>query len=327
MTAVSCVLPVYNGATYLEEAIQSILGQTLADFELIVIDDGSTDRTPEIIAEAAKQDPRIISLRQDNAGIVTALNAGLGVARGRYIARMDADDISLPNRFAFQVAYLDEHPACVLVGGLAEGFSSAGSEGITSGSRHRWTDLKCFPPRVAVSIHPLIMIRRETIEQLGGYRNLFPHAEDYDLFLRLVPFGSIDNPNEVILRYRRHSEAVSLRHLGVQERNAALAEACAIREVEQKRAVATSANMEVIALEIWPSWLLEPYVAFRIWRRIVNLTERPDATPKPDIVGLALSLNPITLFSRRYFGLRVRIAASLLRSTTRRWLPKFRGVR
>jgi len=323
MTAVSCVLPVYNGAMYLEEAIQSVLRQTFPDFELIIVDDGSTDRTGEIIAEAAKRDRRIISLRQDNAGIVAALNAGLRVARGRYIARMDADDICLPNRFAFQVAYLDEHPVCVLVGGLVEGFSSAGSEGIHSGGRHRRTDLKCFPPKVAVSIHPLIMIRREIIEQLGGYRNLFPHAEDYDLFLRLVPFGSIDNPNEVILRYRRHSEAISLRHLGAQERNAALAEACAIKEAELKQAVAANANVEAIALKIWPSWLLEPYVAFRIWRRIFNLSERPATIPSPNIAKIALSLNPVTLFSRRYFCLRVRIVASLVGSLSRRWLTIF----
>lgn len=314
MTAISCVLPVFNGATYLEEAIQSVLRQTFSDFELVIIDDGSTDLTPEIIAEAATRDRRVVSLRQDNAGIVAALNAGLRVAKGRYIARMDADDICLPNRFAFQAAYLDEHPACVLVGGLAQAFSSSEPLGTHSGGRHRQTDLKCFPPKVAVSIHPLIMIRRATMERLGGYRNLFPHAEDYDLYLRLVPFGSIDNPNEVILQYRRHSEAVSLRHLGAQERNAVLAEACAIKEDESKQAVAADANVEAIASEIWPPWLLEPYVSFRIWRRVSDLSQQQRAAlPKIDIVSLVLNLSPKTLFSSRYFALRARIVALLLR--------------
>jgi glycosyltransferase involved in cell wall biosynthesis len=318
MTIVSCVLPVCNGAMYLEEAIQSISSQSFQDFELIIVDDGSTDRTPEIIAEAAKNDHRIISLRQDNAGIVAALNTGLRRARGKYVARMDADDISLPHRFAFQVAYLDGQPDCVLVGGQAEGFSSAGSEGISSGGRHQRTDLKCFPPRVAVSLHPLIMIRREAIEQLGGYRNLFPHAEDYDLFLRLTPYGSIENPDKVVLRYRRHADAISLRHLDAQERNAALAEACAIREAELGHAVAADADVEAIALKIWPPWLFEPYVAFRIWRRIFNLPQKPQTTRNINVVHLVLSLKPAALSSRRYFALRVRILASLLGSIAQR---------
>lgn len=318
MTAVSCVLPVYNGAMYLEEAIQSVLGQTFTDFELIVVDDGSSDRTPQIIAEQAARDARIVSFRQDNAGIVPALNAGLHLSKGRYVARMDADDISLPHRFAAQVSHLDMNPDCVLVGGLAEGFSSEGLEGISSGGRHRQTDLNAFPPKVAVSVHPLIMVRREAIDRLGGYRSLFPHAEDYDLFLRLAAFGSVENPDNIILQYRRHSEAVSIRHLDMQERNAALAEACAIEEVQRGQAISGSADVEAIAAKIWPAWLLEPYVAFRIWRRIVNSAQRPTLWSHLSIVRSAFSINPPTLFSRRYFGLRIRILGSLFKSLKNR---------
>lgn len=318
MTAVSCVLPVYNGALYLEDAIQSVMGQTFKDFELIVIDDGSTDRTPEIIAEQAARDRRVISLRQNNAGIVAALNAGLRVAKGRYLARMDADDICLPHRFSSQVAHLDMNPDCVLVGGLAQGFSNEGLEGVSSGGRHKRTDLKAFPPKVAVSVHPLIMVRREAIDRLGGYRSLFPHAEDYDLFLRLASFGSIENPDNVVLQYRRHPEAVSVRNLPMQERNAALAEACAIEEVQSGQSIPDDANVEAIAAKIWPAWLLEPYVAFRIWRRIVNSAQKPAVWSHLSIVYSALSLNPSTLFSRRYFGLRVRILGSLFKSLKNR---------
>jgi glycosyltransferase involved in cell wall biosynthesis len=317
MTTVSCLLPVYNGAMYLEEAIQSVLGQSFRDFEFIIIDDGSTDRTAEIVADAAQNDHRVISLRQDKAGIVAALNAGLRGATGKYIARMDADDISLLHRFAFQVAYLDSHPDCVLVGGLAEGFSRAGLEGISGGGRHQRTVLSCFPPKVAVSLHPLIMTRRAAIERLGGYRNLFPHAEDYDLYLRLARFGSIENPNEVVLRYRRHADAVSLRHLDMQERNAALAEACAISELELSQAIASNADVETIALRVWPAWLLEPYVAFRIWRRKFNLAQTPTTEKYTEFLSIALNFKPAALLSRRYFGLRVRILASLLVSLIR----------
>ena len=318
MTVVSCILPVYNGERYVEQAIRSVLAQSFQDFELIVVDDGSTDRTPQIITQLACQDRRLKGLRQSNAGIVAALNAGCRLANGRYIARMDADDVCLPHRFAVQVAHLDRSPKCVIAGGLAQGFSEDGLQGITSGGRHRRTDLKPFPPKVAVAVHPLIMIRKEALDRLGGYRTLFPHAEDYDLFLRLAEFGTVDNLSDVILLYRRHPDAVSVRNLALQERNAAIAEACAIEEIAGGRAMDADADVEAVASKVWPAWLLEPYVAFRVGRRQIAAGDVRDGQRYIQMLRLASNLSPSTILSRRYLGLRIRILGFVAKSLAAR---------
>ena len=114
--AVSVIMPVFNGRRYLAKAIASVLAQTFADFELIVVDDGSTDRTPEILARFAENDARIRIVSRPNTGIVGALNDAIAVARGEFLARMDADDLCEPERFAKQVEYLRAHPDCVIHG-------------------------------------------------------------------------------------------------------------------------------------------------------------------------------------------------------------------
>src|SRR5688572_25740567 len=113
---VSVVMTVYNTERYVREAVESILGQTFRDFEFIIIDDGSTDSAPAILREYADRDPRIRLVSRPNTGIVRAANEGIALARGNYLARMDSDDVALPHRFEKQVRYLNEHPACVLVG-------------------------------------------------------------------------------------------------------------------------------------------------------------------------------------------------------------------
>ncbi|MGH6911096.1 MAG: glycosyltransferase family 2 protein [Phenylobacterium sp.] len=301
---ISCLLPVYNGEAFLTEAIGSILSQTYRDFELILVDDGSRDGTADILRAFAKDDDRVRVVRRDNGGIVAALNTGLAVSVGEYVARMDADDISLPERFQFQLDYLDAHPGCALVGGVACSLGPDGSfAGRTTGGRHRRTDLTCFPPRVAVAMHPLIMVRRAALLDVGGYRSNFPHAEDYDLFLRLSKLGTIDNPDRDLLIYRRHEGAISLKHLETQERSAALAEMHAIS--------GDPAGGDI------PPWLLEPYVRLRIWRRYLGV-DRPKADHLfPRLLVDAASLRPRALASRRYWGLRTRILGSMLAAGVR----------
>src|SRR5207237_10277673 len=125
---VSVLLPVWNGEAFLEQAMESILRQTLSSFELIVIDDGSTDRSAAIAEEFASRDPRMRVLRRPHEGLSAALNAGIAAARGEYVARMDADDISAPDRLRKQVAYLDAHPACVAVGAWSDVVDEAGRQ-------------------------------------------------------------------------------------------------------------------------------------------------------------------------------------------------------
>mgnify|MGYP001170046565 CR=1 FL=1 len=299
---ISCLLPVYNGEEFLEEAIASILSQSFTDFELVVVDDGSRDSTPKILERMAAADPRIRVIRQGNGGIVAALNTGLEACRGEYVARMDADDVALPHRFQFQLDYLDAHPNCVLVGGVARSISPDGKVvSRTTGGRHKRTDLTCFPPKIAVSMHPLITVRREALLAIGGYRSDFPHAEDYDLFIRLSKLGGIDNPDEDVLIYRRHEGAISLKHLETQERSAAMAELDAMEA----------------GSEGFPSWLVEPYVRLRIWRRYLSADRAKADRLLPRLIGDALTLKPETLFSPRYFGLRIRIAGSIAAAALR----------
>jgi glycosyltransferase involved in cell wall biosynthesis len=298
-------MPIYNGEKYLVEAIESILSQTFTDFELIVVDDGSVDSTPGILADYSAKDDRVRVISQANGGIVTALNAGLSRCRGEYIARMDADDISKKDRFAFQAAYLDANPTCVLVGGLADSIRPDGSLGseLTSGGRHKITNLDTFPPRIAVSLHPLIMVRLSALKAVGGYRNMFPHAEDYDLFIRLSAHGTIDNPRIVVLTYRRHGDAASIKHLEKQELSAAQA------EVDARRARGLSEINQAI---------FDAYVCLRIWRRYQNVDPAKAVKMALSELSDLFSINPRYFFSLHYWRLRVLIVANMLRFVKRR---------
>src|ERR1700730_9938332 len=113
---ISVLMPVFNNDRYIVEAVESILNQTVTDFEFVIVDDGSTDQTGTILAGYESRDPRIRGIRQKNGGIVSALNSGMAFCRGEYIARMDSDDISEPNRFSLQMDYLDNNPDCVVGG-------------------------------------------------------------------------------------------------------------------------------------------------------------------------------------------------------------------
>src|SRR5271170_1107899 len=117
---VSLVLAVYNGERHLPQSLESVLGQTFRDFELIVVDDGSTDRTPEILDGVARVDPRVVVVRQENRGLTASLIRGIGMARGTYVARQDADDVSKPERLGRQVAHLDAHPSIAALGTSAD---------------------------------------------------------------------------------------------------------------------------------------------------------------------------------------------------------------
>lgn len=302
--AVSCLMPVYNARRFLAEAIRSILDQTFTDFELIVIDDGSTDGSSRIIDDLARDDSRIVVMHQANTGIVGALNNGLKAVRGRYVARMDADDISLPDRFMRQVRYLDDTPGCVLVGGHARIVRDDGEDiGRTTGGRHLKTDLTVFPPRISVSMHPLIMVRAAAMKAIGGYRSDYPHAEDYDLFIRLAAFGSIDNPDFDCLRYRRHDSALSVRHVEAQEAAAARAEIDAIIRARG---------------DVPPAWLLERYIEMRVWRRYQTIDRAKAREFARKARASLFWMSPKSLLDRRFWRLRAIIAYNLVRDLRRR---------
>ena len=211
---VSVLIPVYNAAPYLQEAVESILSQTYRDFEVIIVNDGSTDRSGKLLRKMASRDSRILLIDQPNRGIVAALNNGLQRCRGELIARMDADDVSMPERFDRQVAYLDACPECVGVGSRVLQISPYGDILSSSGQHpdHEWIEAELLKGNGAALIHPTAMFRKQAGEAVGGYQAQFQWVEDLDLFLRLAEIGRLANLPDVLLHYRQHPDSVSRKH-------------------------------------------------------------------------------------------------------------------
>jgi hypothetical protein len=212
---ISVVMPTYNGERFLRPAIESILNQTFRDFELILIDDGSTDSTPRILADfrdKAKDGRLIVLTNQRNLGIAGATNRGLDAARGEYVALHDHDDISLPHRFQTQLDFLQSHPEIALVGSAATLIDENG----VAYDEHlepeddidlKWETLFRCPIR-----HTSVMVRRGVMHEIGGYSAdpTLKVATDYDLLSRVVMRHRVANLNERLIGWRRHPSATSI---------------------------------------------------------------------------------------------------------------------
>lgn len=207
---VSVLMPVYNGAQYLQEAIDSILNQTFKDFELIIIDDGSLDESAEIIRLNADNDSRIVPLKnRQNLGICVTLNKGLDAAKGEYIIRMDCDDISHPDRFAVQVDFMDSHPDYGMAGSKIRVFG----EGIKpyifcfdEDWRMCMADM-IFSTCVA---HPAVILRNNVIQKYNlRYDDRFRGVEDFYMWWQLAKFSKITNIQKPLLNYRIHKKQVT----------------------------------------------------------------------------------------------------------------------
>jgi glycosyltransferase involved in cell wall biosynthesis len=205
----SVLIPVYNAERYLEEAINSILNQTLSDFEVIIVDDGSTDASLSILNSFAQRDSRIHIISRPNTGIVGALNDGLKMCSGKYIARMDADDLCRMDRFELQVQRMEAEPEIVALGSCA---TIIDPEGDVLGAaqlplEHEQIDAQHLKG-VSSIFHPAVMIRRDVICQLNGYRKLAWPAEDMDLWLRLAEKGKVANLPEQLFIWRRTLDGI-----------------------------------------------------------------------------------------------------------------------
>lgn len=208
---ISVVMPVYNAGRYLAEAMDSILAQTLRDFEFVCVDDGSTDDSPAILKDFAGRDARVRIISRPNTGVWKALNDGIEVSRGQLIARMDADDFSLPARFEKQVAFLNQHPDVVAVGCPVLIVDAEGAPLREMPDPSRWTHEEIDTAHLTgggqVFYHSALLFRRAALDQVGLYRN-WPAAQDLDLFLRLAEIGKLANVREVLLKYRQHMGSV-----------------------------------------------------------------------------------------------------------------------
>jgi glycosyltransferase involved in cell wall biosynthesis len=214
---VSVVMPVYNAMPYLKEAVASLLTQTFEEMEIIALDDASTDGSGEFLDSIG--DPRMRVVHCEKQGLTRLLNKGLGLARGEYYARMDADDISLPSRIEKQVAFMDQNLEVAVCGSQAVTIDGAGNE------LGKWecpqTHSGIFAALITTDcpiIHPAAMIRRQPLYDVGGYRCSRETAEDFDLWWRLSMRARLANHAGVLLKYRRHGGNVTVVRRDIQGR-------------------------------------------------------------------------------------------------------------
>jgi glycosyltransferase involved in cell wall biosynthesis len=218
MAEVTVLMSVHNGEDYLREAVESILRQDRTDFEFLILNNGSTDSSPAILEEYASRDERIRVIHQEDLGFVASLNKGLKHARGDYIARMDADDDSLPRRLTLQSAELDRHSEAVLVTGGIDLISADSSHLKTHYTPLEDRDLRRSLWNGNPLYHTSVMFRRDAVLSIGGYQTgdgPIP-IEDYDLYLRLAELGEFRAVPAIVLRYRVHPDSMSLNNKQLQ---------------------------------------------------------------------------------------------------------------
>jgi glycosyltransferase involved in cell wall biosynthesis len=208
MPRVSVLMSVHNGARYVETALDSVLAQTFSDFEFVIVDDGSTDETPAILARYA--DPRIVGLRNEvNLGLTKSLNRGLEVARGEYVARQDADDLSLPGRLACQVQFLKSHPDISLVGTSYVQIDEQGQELSTVAMPAEPDQIREMLFYTPCFCHGSVMGRHADLQAIGGYDERFVAAQDMDLWLRLAERYQLANLPAPLYGFRMHAASVT----------------------------------------------------------------------------------------------------------------------
>lgn len=219
--SISIVMGAYNAQRFLGEAIESLLGQTLADFELIVVDDGSQDSTFDILRRYQAKDARVLPLRIAHGGIVDAANAGIRASRAELIARADADDVYMPDRLRKQYDFLMANPQVVAVGSRMLVIEPYGAPlRVTEHKlQHEEIEAELLTGSGGAMPQPAAMFRKSAVLAVGGYRHDFPYSEDLDLFLRLAETGRLANLPDVLVKYRLHSNSANWQHWQQQVAN------------------------------------------------------------------------------------------------------------
>jgi len=206
---ISVVMSVYNAEKYLDEAIQSILHQSYKDFEFIIINDGSTDRSLEIIKKYQNKDKRIILITRENKGLIFSLNEGIKKSKGKYIARMDADDISLPERFQSQIKLLESNNEIGVCGTAIIGFSDDMKKNISYYSENN-KELKTELLFSSVFAHPTVMMRRKLFKKFNlKYEEKYKNAEDFGLWVQMSEYTKFSNIKDPLLKYRILDDSIT----------------------------------------------------------------------------------------------------------------------
>lgn len=255
---VSVLMPVYNAERYLREAIESILAQTFTDFEFIIVDDGSTDGTADILQEYASRDERVQIVSQANRGLTRSLNTSIRLARGELIARMDADDVAIRDRFEQQVRYLEQHPCTTALGGQV---LLIDDEGLPIGPEYLPTDHESLVRRLWNGqypiAHPTAMIRASAMRQVNGYSEEFRVSQDFDLWFRISEIGFLANLDSTLLKYRQHRFSTCTLRAAEQRTNTAKAIAAArsrlgLPQMESEDSPNHDASLHISA--VYASW-------------------------------------------------------------------------
>jgi glycosyltransferase involved in cell wall biosynthesis len=252
---VSVVINAYNAEPYFAECLDSLLAQTLQDFEIIIVDDASTDRTPAIAEEYVRRDPRIrVERNERNLGIPATINRALALSRGKFVAKMDADDVSLPQRLERQVAYLREHAKVVMVGSW---WARIDLEGRELGAQRPWPSNERLARQMltrCVLMHTGVMYRGDLVRHIK-YREFFRYAQDYDLFLRMADEGEIAILPEILVKQRLNYEGVTVQRFHEQAQYARYA-----RTFARQRLARGTDDYDRVAANLNA---IEPYVSTR----------------------------------------------------------------
>jgi len=328
---VSVVMVTRNVERYLDEAIDSILKQTFSSLELIIVDFGSTDKSKEISIKAVANDSRVRFSEIPSCSLVEARNKACSLARGEFIAVMDADDISLPHRLESEIRFLREHPTVGIIGGAAEWVDERGRTLFVVNFAHDHQAIKEVLRTNCPYCHSAVVLQRDLFLKVGGYRQVFTVTHDYDLWARVAELTECANLKDVVVKYRVHGSQISLRRLK-QQTLAALA-------VNASSRVRQTGQLDPLdsAPEITPELLIQMGVSesqqelrhmqeYRKWISIISLTgEAPAAiTVREDALRMkwkhidkALIVDLCITTAKLYWGhgRRLRALVLVLRAT------------
>jgi glycosyltransferase family 2 len=284
---VSVLIPCYNCEEYVEEAVMSIIKQTYPNLEILVIDDGSTDNTGNILKILAKEDPRIIYIKnEENLKLIATLNKGLNLCKGKYIARMDADDISLPTRIEKQVNFLEAHPEIGIVGTYTKNF------GVNNKTWEMDTEDKYIRTHLFYNTcfaHPSVMVRASALRNNHLYYNPdYPHAEDYKLWCDIAQYTKLANIPEVLLYYRINEKQVSNKYNKEQKETAQRIREEYINDFLTERNVPINFSSQSTINEILQ---LRHYIREKYILKKILLTWCDSSENKKEIVRLLTSTN------------------------------------
>src|SRR5262245_2440012 len=326
-------MPVCNGERYVAQASESALAQTHRDFEFLILDDGSRDRTPRILAEYAARDPRIRTYRHANIDQPATLNRGLALARHDWVAIIDHDDVCLPRRLERQLETVARVPEACVVGTWAQEINSAGARiglrctGPTTAEEFR--ELDAAGGRVPLT-HPSVLMHRPTVLALGGYDPSFGSSSDTELWTRVAREGAIVVVPEVLLHYRIHGQSMSFRRLFEQremlrwivERDAARRRGAPVPCLAEFRAGRRPWQLR--------RWLERQHDAFWYFRSYSLLAAAGGRAPSAAALAVCAAAvsprNAVRLAHRRWNDRAARRRAAAARARPARRMPQ-RSVR